>query len=235
MVEAAAVADLAAQALNQPPEPLPPGWIVKASRSQPGYIYYYHQETGESAWEPPVVVVKQEEDEPALANSSTDDLNMNEEEPTENSTDVKTEEPIPKRPVKEEPDVTNKPAKRPRRTTPKEVRVLHILKKHKDSKRPSSWRSPKVTITKDQARAELEGLLEILREESDAAALIATFKELATQESDCSSAKRAGDLGRFGRKKMRPEFEQASFALDINELSDIVETASGLHIILRLE
>jgi NIMA-interacting peptidyl-prolyl cis-trans isomerase 1 len=116
--------------------------------------------------------------------------------------------------------------------------VLHILKKHKDSKRPASWRSNNkpITITKEQAREELEGLLEILREEEgNPANLIATFKELASQESDCNSAKRKGDLGFFGRKKMRPEFEEAAFGLDINELSGVVDTASGAHILLRLE
>jgi NIMA-interacting peptidyl-prolyl cis-trans isomerase 1 len=134
-------------------------------------------------------------------------------------------------------DANSKPSKRQRKT-PKEVRVLHILKKHKDSKRPASWRSNNkpITITKEQAREELEGLLEILREEEgNPDNLIATFKELASQESDCNSAKRKGDLGMFGRKKMRPEFEEAAFGLDINELSGVVETASGAHILLRLE
>eukprot|EP00977_Amphora_coffeiformis_P003319 scaffold618_cov175-Amphora_coffeaeformis.AAC.1 len=127
--------------------------------------------------------------------------------------------------------------KRPRKA-PKEVRVLHILKKHKDSKRPASWRSNNkpITITREEAIEELEGLLEILRDDADnPESLIATFKELASQESDCSSAKRKGDLGMFGRKKMRPEFEEAAFGLEINEISGIVETASGAHILLRLE
>ena len=80
---------------------------------------------------------------------------------------------------------------------------------------------------------ELQGLLDILREEPGES-LLATFKELAKDESDCSSAKRNGDLGFFGRKKMRPEFEKAAFALEIGELSDIVETSSGAHVLLRV-
>ena len=54
-------------------------------------------------------------------------------------------------------------------------------------------------------------------------------------ESDCSSAKRGGDLGHFGRGKMMPSFEKASFALKADELSDLVETDSGVHIIYRIE
>ena len=49
------------------------------------------------------------------------------------------------------------------------------------------------------------------------------------------SAKRGGDLGHFGRGQMQAPFEEASFALNVGELSDIVDTDSGVHIILRIE
>ena len=96
---------------------------------------------------------------------------------------------------------------------PKEVRVLHILKKHKDSRRPSSWRVPKITATKEEAAVELEELLDVIKESPTGDELRATFEELARTESDCTSAKRGGDLGFFGRRKMQPPFEDASFAL----------------------
>ena len=64
--------------------------------------------------------------------------------------------------------------------------------------------------------------------------LKATFEELAKTESDCSSAKRNGDLGFYGRKAMHPAFEKASFALKVGELSKMVETSSGVHVILRI-
>ena len=59
------------------------------------------------------------------------------------------------------------------------------------------------------------------------------MEELAEQYSDCSSAKRGGDLGFFTRGAMQKPFEDASFHLEIGQLSDIVETDSGLHIIKR--
>ena len=87
----------------------------------------------------------------------------------------------------------------------------------------------------DEAKEELQGLLEILQEESSPEELQATFEELARTESDCSSAKRGGDLGFFGRRKMQPAFEEASFGLKIGELTkEIVETSSGAHILLRI-
>lgn len=87
-----------------------------------------------------------------------------------------------------------------------------------------------------EAKEELEGLLEILiEEEGNLDELRATFEELARTESDCSSAKRGGDLGFFGRRKMQPAFEEASFALQIGELTkEVVETSSGVHLILRI-
>lgn len=61
----------------------------------------------------------------------------------------------------------------------------------------------------------------------------ATLPELAKQFSDCSSAKKGGDLGEFGKGQMQKPFEDASFALKVGELSEPVFTDSGIHIILR--
>jgi NIMA-interacting peptidyl-prolyl cis-trans isomerase 1 len=238
MVAASAVADLAAQALlattttsgeSPPPEPLPAGWILKETRSQPGVFYYFHQVSGESMWEAPLW----EEEEEQVEDEQPDDMVAAPTAVPEATAERKRSHEQTALPAVADTQA----AKRPRKA-PKEVRVLHILKKHKDSKRPASWRSNNqpITISLAVAREELEGLLEILREEaSDPANLIATFEEFASQESDCSSAKRKGDLGMFGRKKMRAEFEEAAFGLDVNQLSGIVETASGAHILLRLE
>lgn len=77
-----------------------------------------------------------------------------------------------------------------------------------------------------------------------------TNMQVAQTESDCSSAKRGGDLGKFGKGTMQPPFEEAAFALEVclrvvflfkvvtkkvGELSGIVESDSGIHIILRTE
>jgi stage III sporulation protein SpoIIIAA len=59
------------------------------------------------------------------------------------------------------------------------------------------------------------------------------FSVLAGQLSDCSSASQGGDLGVFGRGAMQKPFEDAAFSLRVGELSGIVDTDSGVHIVLR--
>ena len=57
--------------------------------------------------------------------------------------------------------------------------------------------------------------------------------ELALTESDCSSPRKRGDLGYFGKGDMQKEFEDAAFALKPGDISGVVDTASGLHLIER--
>ena len=58
--------------------------------------------------------------------------------------------------------------------------------------------------------------------------------ELAASESDCNSYRKHGDLGYFGRGEMQPEFEDAAFKLKVGEISPIVSSQSGLHLIERI-
>ena len=108
------------------------------------------------------------------------------------------------------------------------VRAAHILIKHKNSRRPSSWKEENITRTEEEAKSILQDIIHQLQNG-------ANFEALAQVSSDCSSAKRGGDLGVFGPGQMQKPFEDASFALNINELSGIVKTESGLHVIKRLE
>lgn len=77
----------------------------------------------------------------------------------------------------------------------------------------------------DAAREKAEALLARIREGED-------FAELAKSESDDpGSAEMGGDLGFFGRGAMVPAFEEAAFALAEGEVSDVVQSPFGFHII----
>ncbi|MBE5889555.1 MAG: peptidylprolyl isomerase [Lachnospiraceae bacterium] len=58
-----------------------------------------------------------------------------------------------------------------------------------------------------------------------------TFEEAALAHSTCPSKERGGDLGEFGKGQMVPEFEEASFAAEIDALVGPVKTQFGYHLI----
>ncbi|MBB6635507.1 peptidylprolyl isomerase [Cohnella thailandensis] len=88
--------------------------------------------------------------------------------------------------------------------TPEQVRASHIL-----------------LSTKEEA----EAVLKQLKEGAD-------FATLAKEKSiDTVSAENGGDLDYFGKGQMNEEFETAAFALKVGELSDVVESPNGYHII----
>eukprot|EP00928_Gymnodinium_smaydae_P079549 TRINITY_DN63451_c0_g1_i1.p2 TRINITY_DN63451_c0_g1~~TRINITY_DN63451_c0_g1_i1.p2 ORF type:complete len:308 (-),score=62.77 TRINITY_DN63451_c0_g1_i1:43-966(-) len=117
---------------------------------------------------------------------------------------------------------------------PTEVRVLHIIRKHRGSRRPSSWREANITCTEAESKQFVEKLKGQLSGLQDAGVLKQKFEALAREHSDCNSAKKGGDLGSFPRGRMQKAFEDASFALQVGELSPIISTDSGMHVILRI-
>jgi len=117
-----------------------------------------------------------------------------------------------------------------------EVRVRHIListqpkpeaedeNEDKDAKDKKTPEKPKA-LSKEDARKKSEALLARARKGED-------FAKLASENSDDPGSKdKGGEYDFFGHGKMVPEFEKAAFALKPGEISDLVETQFGFHII----
>jgi parvulin-like peptidyl-prolyl isomerase len=100
------------------------------------------------------------------------------------------------------------------------VGAAHILLMYKGSMRSTATRS------KDEALTEITGL----KNEIDGGA---EFADLAASHSDCPSGGQGGQLGVFGRGQMVDAFEDAAFALEIGEISGVIETPFGYHLIQR--
>ena len=109
----------------------------------------------------------------------------------------------------------------PTAEVPDEIAASHILIAYKGAERSDATR------TKDEARKladEVRG--KAMSEGAD-------FAALAEEYSDGPSKTKGGDLGAFKKGKMAPAFEEAAFALDVDAISDVVETPFGFHIIKR--
>jgi peptidyl-prolyl cis-trans isomerase C len=98
---------------------------------------------------------------------------------------------------------------------PEMVRASHIL---------ISVPSDADEKTKKAAREKIAGIKKQLDEGAD-------FAALAKEHSQCPSSAQGGDLGSFGKGQMVPAFEKAAFALEPGQVSDIVETQFGFHLI----
>jgi len=77
---------------------------------------------------------------------------------------------------------------------------------------------------KEEARKKIDAVLERVRKGED-------FAKVARQESDDTSAAEGGDLGCFQKGSMVKPFEDAAFALRPGEISPVVETQYGFHVI----
>jgi len=106
---------------------------------------------------------------------------------------------------------------------PEKISARQILISHADAKESKS----------DRGKSEAKKLAQKLAtrlEEKDV-----KFSKLAKENSDGPNAEEGGDLGTVKQGSRNEKFEEAAFALEPGEVSDVVETPYGFHIIKRTE
>jgi len=123
--------------------------------------------------------------------------------------------------ARREIDLKEQITKMPRR------RASHILFMHKDTQTAAQ---AGVTRTKEEAKAAADATLKKIKDGGD-------FAALAKESSDCPSKKSGGDLDFFPREGAMVEpFAEATYKLaKVNDVTDVVETPFGYHIIKLTE
>jgi len=114
-----------------------------------------------------------------------------------------------------------------------ETEMRNFYEAHKDSLavRPITWETGMILKNikasqkaENQKLSEIRAIYQRIMNGED-------FAAVAASDSDCPSKARGGDLGFFSKGMMVKPFEDAAFTLNVGEVSDIVKTQFGYHII----
>ncbi len=108
---------------------------------------------------------------------------------------------------------------------PDRIGVKHVLVKYAGAKSAPAT----VTRTREQACLRAEEALTKLKEGVSFAEVVALYSD------ESGAATREGSIGAIERTDVAPAFADAAFELKIREISEVVETAFGFHLILRVE
>lgn len=115
-----------------------------------------------------------------------------------------------------------------RAASPKEparIGVKHVLVKFAGAKNtPAS-----ITRSREDACLRAMEVRDKLRGGADFAEIVKTYSD------EAGAVTRGGSVGQVERKELAPSFADAAFELDVGMLSDVVESPSGFHVIVRTE
>lgn len=113
----------------------------------------------------------------------------------------------------------------PEAKRPAEIAASHLLVTYAGSRGAPST----VKRTREEAQARAEEARQRVKAGEDFGDIVAVYTD------EPGGAARKGELGRFARGMMVKPFADAAFALEVGEVSEVVETVFGFHVILRTE
>ena len=101
----------------------------------------------------------------------------------------------------------------------------HLLVMYKGAKKAPS----NISRTKEEARLRAYEALELIKKGQDFDKVVAAYTD------EPGGAKKHGDLGRFSRDMMVRAFSDAAFALEVGQVSTVIESPFGFHVIRRTQ
>ncbi len=110
----------------------------------------------------------------------------------------------------------------PRKDAPEHIVVAHVLVRHAALRRPEG-----ATRTRGQACLRAQEAREEILGGADFGEVVSTYSDAGKDTG--------GSLGKVSKDQLEPTFANAAFSLDVNELSHVVETSRGFHVIVRTE
>jgi hypothetical protein len=106
---------------------------------------------------------------------------------------------------------------------PESIVAQHLLVMYKGSKNAAKG----VTRSRDEARLRAHEALDLIKKGQDFDKVVAAYTD------EPGGAAKHGDLGRFSRDMMVKSFSDAAFALDVGQVSTVIESPFGFHVIRR--
>jgi parvulin-like peptidyl-prolyl isomerase len=135
------------------------------------------------------------------------------------------ETPLPPAPVETVSAKSGSPPTLASEASPETIAAQHLLVMYAGSKSAPA----KITRKKEEARNRAQEALQLIKKGQDFDKVVAAYTD------EPGGAARKGDLGRFSRDMMVRAFSDAAFALEVGQVSAVIESPFGFHVIKRTQ
>lgn len=115
--------------------------------------------------------------------------------------------------------------------TEEEMREFYNTTKDSMAVKPTTWETGMIKYKITASKATEDSIYKQMQDIKKRLDAGADFATLASEVSECPSKVRGGDLGYFSRGMMLKPIEDAAFSMDIGEISGIIRSENGYHIL----